>query len=74
MLVQSHTRAQHWRQCPDCTGRGRWQNALQDPTGSVPHPRVMVVVQCDTCKGEGRVRMWEQWREKGKLQVRDYTK
>jgi DnaJ-class molecular chaperone len=60
------SRAQHFKRCPECNGRGRWVKPLRDPAGNVPWPRVMAKIMCTTCKGEGRVRVYEQWTEKGR--------
>lgn len=67
-----HSRVQHFKACPDCRGRGKWARPLRDITGAVPIPRVMAQIQCTVCKGEGKVRVYEQWHEKGKDEHRIY--
>lgn len=54
---------EHWRRCPECNGSGEHHRPLRDPSGSVPSVSVVARIQCGTCKGKGKVLMYEEHRE-----------
>lgn len=69
-------RVRHERRCPDCGGRGRWSKALTGPDGRVPRRGkvVMAQVQCSTCKGRGKLLIYEEVHEGTKpVRIYDYA-
>lgn len=69
---RSFRRATVERPCPDCGGRGRWNRPATAPDGTVPVRRVMLRVQCDTCRGEGKLRIVDEVHEAGRVRVWDH--
>lgn len=68
-------RVQHERRCPDCGGRGRWSRPLRAPDGRLPTGRVvMAKIQCSTCKGRGKLLIYEEVHEGTKpVRIYDYA-
>lgn len=62
-------RMEHWRSCAPCAGTGWKPQALRAPDGSMPVRAVVAKVQCDGCKGAGKLLIGEQVTERGRTRA-----
>lgn len=66
---RSFRRATLNRPCPDCQGRGRWSRPALAPDGTVPVRRVMLRIECSTCKGKGSFVVADEVHEKERVRI-----